>query len=146
MAGAGDKPRLGPPSESGKAGGEAGGGTRYNAVVLGPFEEQYVGKDAVGYGDQRSCGECRRLAPALGRDQLEDRTARMRRRGIRLTAEMRLKPKDLPGKVASTALEHQGPRVRRGGCGETCRDGAATETVEHQLRWIGPVGYDVAEG
>src|SRR3954447_18221451 len=59
---------------------------------------------------------------------------------------MRLEPEDLLGEVASTALEHQGRRVRRGGCGETCRDGAATEAVDHQPRWIGPVGYDVAEG
>src|SRR4051794_24802595 len=59
---------------------------------------------------------------------------------------MRLEPEDLLGKVASTALEHQGPRVRRQGYGETCRNGAATEAVDRQLRWIGPVGYDVAEG
>src|SRR4051812_40956115 len=145
MAGAGYKPRFGPPSESGKAGGEAGGGARHNAVVLGPFEQQYVGNDAVCYGDERSCGECRRLAPALGRDQLEDRPANLSRGCIRLAAEMRLEPEDLLGEVASTALEYQGRRVRRGGCGEPCRDGAATEAVEHQLQWIDPVGYDVAE-
>ena len=71
--------------------------------------------------------------------------ANLSRGCIWLAAEMRLEPEDLLGEVASTALEYQGRRVRRGGCGEPCRDGAATEAVEHRLRWIDPVGYDVAE-